>query len=471
MSDDIWRRKSRDDDDFGPPLFGDPSEQTPKPALSFDDSTGPLPHWTEPPTGDMPRVLGSADAKDESDDLDVWSSFSGKGPVWSDDESPTHGYDSVTENVRLGQMTSGGVPQTDPYYDADTTDITGNPVRREPGRITIGTDPTDESAGRPTPGRGRTRTSREEQARLAARSGRPSGSVRTTPAKPAGGIGGRDMPTAIAVGAVLAIIFIVAIVTKPQFVLVIVVAVIGLAAVEFYDKVSEKGYQPASVVGIVACVAGPLAAYFYGEMSIPLVFVLAFVAGSVSFIGAPNLNSSPMPNMAITTLGITWIGLTGSFAGLFLHAQVAGGPPHIGTDTLLLIAIGVVVNDIGALFVGSAAGKTPLRGWISPNKSVEGFLGGAFLTIVAMIVIGISKKSDNWATKDLILLGVVIAIMAPLGDLTESMFKRNLDIKDFGSIIKGHGGVLDRFDGFLFTLPATYYLMLVLTPWIHVVKK
>jgi phosphatidate cytidylyltransferase len=60
---------------------------------------------------------------------------------------------------------------------------------------------------------------------------------------------------------------------------------------------------------------------------------------------------------------------------------------------------------------------------------------------------------------------VVICITAPLGDLTESMFKRNLDVKDFGTLIKGHGGVLDRFDGFLFTLPAVYYLLQVLQPW------
>ena len=82
-----------------------------------------------------------------------------------------------------------------------------------------------------------------------------------------------------------------------------------------------------------------------------------------------------------------------------------------------------------------------------------------------MVVIGISEKSHNWTTSNLIFVGVVIAIVAPLGDLTESMFKRNLDIKDFGSIVKGHGGVLDRFDGFLFVLPAVYYLTLTLEPW------
>ena len=134
----------------------------------------------------------------------------------------------------------------------------------------------------------------------------------------------------------------------------------------------------------------------------------------------------------------------------------------------MLLAIGVVANDVGALFVGWAVGRTPLRPWISPNKTLEGLHrrhdphawgDGAHRASPDL--------STTWnSTGDLLLLGVGDRrAMAPLGDLTESMFKRNLDVKDFGSIVKGHGGVLDRFDGFLFALPAVYYLMLVLEPW------
>ena len=471
MSDDVWRGKKRDEDDFGPPLFGepadpdDPSTTAQRPALSFDDNTGPLPHWTAPPTGEMPKVVS------DDSDLDVWSSFSSASPVWSDDENPdpSSGYEGVSDVVRSGQMpvTPGG----ESYYEDSDPSGSVAAARREAGRITIGTDPTDEGIGRPG-SKGRSRT-REEQARAAARA-RNTGGVRTTPgAKPSGGLGGRDMPMAIMVGAGLALVFLLATKWRPQAVLAIVVIVITLAAIEFYEKVTEKGYQPSSVVGIAACFFAPLAGYAYGDMAVPLVIMFAFIAGSISFIGAPNLNSSPMPNMAITTLGVTWIGLAGAFGGLILRLETvsAFSPPHIGTDTIFLLAVGVVVNDIGALVVGSAAGKTPLRGWISPNKSVEGFIGGAFFTIVAMVVIGISKKSTTWDLPNLIFLGVVIAIVAPLGDLTESMFKRNLDIKDFGSIIKGHGGVLDRFDGFLFTLPAVYYLTLALEPWTSVKIK
>ncbi|MGB0209416.1 MAG: phosphatidate cytidylyltransferase [Ilumatobacteraceae bacterium] len=133
-----------------------------------------------------------------------------------------------------------------------------------------------------------------------------------------------------------------------------------------------------------------------------------------------------------------------------------------------MLALAVVANDVGALFVGSAAGRTPLRQWISPGKSVEGFIGGALMTIVVLIVVGIGGWNSTWSgTGELLLLAVVVSVFAPAGDLLESMFKRNLDIKDFGSLVRGHGGVLDRFDGFLLTLPAVYYLTRIIEPWVQ----
>jgi phosphatidate cytidylyltransferase len=219
-------------------------------------------------------------------------------------------------------------------------------------------------------------------------------------------------------------------------------------------------------VGVAASVAAPLAAYWVGDAAIPMVIAFAFVAGALSFIAADSVEAGPMPNMAITMLGVVWIGVLGSFAALILSWSNLFGGTTWGTDTLVLIAIGVVANDVGAYFVGSAFGRTPLRPWISPNKSLEGLLGGTILTLLVMLLIGMQDLSDTWSsTSHLLMLGIVISAMAPLGDLTESMFKRNLDVKDFGAVIRGHGGVLDRFDGFLFVLPAVYYLMLVVEPW------
>jgi phosphatidate cytidylyltransferase len=458
MSDDLWRRgQSSEDDDFGPPLFADDATgEVPtggSGSLSFGSAdTGGLPHWTEPPTGELPRTLnlpvaddtgGTARPADGTDDVDVWSSFSADAPVWSDDP-PTGGSELPPPGEPLAGDDSVPAP------------------RREPGRITIGTDPTDDRLGRPMP-KSRNRSSRGDD--TLGRS-RPSGtrpgapSSRGTPPSSS-----RDMPTAVAVGLLLAAAFIGAILWEPWAALVVIVAVVGLASVEFFDKVSEKGYHPATVVGIVACTAAPLATYWVGETAIPLVVALAFAAACATFIASAGLESNPMPNIAITMLGIVWIGILGSFGAIILSVSNLGDNP-IGTDTLLLLALAVVANDVGALLVGSAIGKTPLRQWISPNKTFEGFIGGTAMTMIAMLVVNALGKSDTWNSwGDLVLLGAVVSIMAPLGDLTESMFKRNLDVKDFGSLVRGHGGVLDRFDGFLFTLPAVYYLMQILEPW------
>ena len=471
MADDAWRRGRRDEDktkdDFGPPLFADdPTGEVHGGDLSFGDSgTGPLPHWTEPPTGELPQVLSSGSVSDPSDDLDVWSSFTGQSPVWRDDRSAdgASGLDDFADLPPAGAVDDDH-PSDDAFFDMDeTAPEPAAPARREPGRITIGTDPTDGASRPPVVRRGRPG---EPQAR-GSRSSR-SGSAGSRPgAKPASNGGGRDLPTAVFVGLLIAIVFVGALLWRPLAVLVIVVAVIGIGAVEFFDKVTEKGYRPATVAGIVACVALPLAAYWVGETALPLVMVLAFAAGCVTFIGAKSLESGPMPNMAITTLGVMWIGLLGSFAALLLKFSTLPGGNDIGTDTLCLLAIGVVANDVGAFFVGSAAGRTPLRPWISPHKSIEGLIGGTVATVLAMVIVSATGRSTTWnSAGDLIILAIVISIAAPIGDLTESMFKRNLDVKDFGSLVKGHGGVLDRFDGFLFTLPAAYYLLLVLQPWV-----
>jgi phosphatidate cytidylyltransferase len=467
MSDESWR--SRRDDDFSefgslfddaeptqnlPPVASEPTSEESE-AISFGDSdTGSLPHWTEPPTGEIPRfeTPASTDA-DHDEELDVWSSFSSESPVWKDDE-PDAGA-PIDEQMPTAQQRR--VTDEHGVVSGQHRRVTGESaaVQPEPSRITIGTDPSGMPRRQPPAGRRRG-------------GGAPPPRASGAPVPRSSG---RDMPAAIAVGLVLAGAFIAALMYRPVAAAALVVVILGLAAVEFYDKVAEKGYRPAVVPGIVACVAAPLTAYWLGVGALPLVFAFGFMATAGSFIGARSVEAGPMPNVSITTLGMVWIGLLGSFAMLILRFSTNSGSllevaEHRGTDTLFLLALGVVANDVGALFVGSAVGRTPLRHWISPNKTVEGFMGGAMLTVIALMLVGISESSTTWSSYwHLLALAVVISTMAPMGDLVESMFKRNLDVKDFGSIVKGHGGILDRFDGFLFTLPAVYYLTLVLEPW------
>ncbi len=482
MSDDIWRSDRDADGDpegepkrrpgrlesemdsfgageFGGPLFGDTSEHPAVPAepddagepLRFGDDSGSMPHWTEPPTGDVPKIASAATG-DPTDDLDVWSSFTSDSPVWKEGDhvdQPT-GQPPVDPT---GELTWEDAPAEPPKAAEVADPAVAGPAAapaapREPARITIGTDPSG-MPRRPPPGR-----------RGGAPQRPPGAASDPTP-------DGRNLPVAAAVGLVLAAVFLALTMWRPAGATAFVTVALGLASIEYFSKVTEKGYRPAVAAGVAACVAAPLTAYWVGERMFPIVLAFAFFAAAVGFIGAHSVESGPMPNMAITMLGVVWIGMLGSFAVLILRfSNFFGGDNPIGTDTLVLVAIGVVANDVGAYFVGTAFGRTPLRSWISPNKSFEGFLGGTILTLVVMLIIGIQEYSDSWSdTSHLLMLALVISLMAPLGDLTESMFKRNLDVKDFGSLIKGHGGVLDRFDGFLFALPGVYYLMLVVEPW------
>ena len=158
----------------------------------------------------------------------------------------------------------------------------------------------------------------------------------------------------------------------------------------------------------------------------------------------------PVANVGVTLLGVCWIGLFGAFAGLLL----AG--PH-GVALLLAAVVPTIGYDVGALFVGRSAGSRPLSA-ASPNKTIEGLAGGMFLAVVAAVVFAVVGVTpfDSWSEG--LKLGLLVALVAPMGDLAESLVKRDLGIKDMGSILPGHGGLLDRFDALLFVLPAVWYL-------------
>lgn len=446
MADGRRGDESWGDEEYRRPLFSDDPEEveecgevsaratedpdpdsgaTTRTGLSFEDS-GPLPAWTDPPTGEVPRRVAALQDDDPplDSEVDVWSSFTGENPLWNDD-------------TMLADVTPTGGVSRPAHRGAGAEDPTGS----GPARITIGTDPS--GIPRRTP---------------------PATAGRRAPQLTASS--GRDLPMAVAMGLLLAAVFIATIIWRPVATLALVVALLGLAAVEFYNKVAERGYRPAVVPGLLAAVLAPVAAYTSGMAGLLLVITFAMMVTAGGFIGAESVEAGPLPNTSITMLGVVWIGLFGSFAGLILALNNADLGLTYGTDTLFLLALGVVANDVGAYFVGSAAGRSPLRRWISPSKSVEGFVGGALFTVVVLVIVGITERSTTWtSTVHLVLLALVISLLAPMGDLVESMFKRNLDTKDFGTAIRGHGGALDRFDGFLLTLPAVYYLAVVLEPW------
>jgi phosphatidate cytidylyltransferase len=158
-----------------------------------------------------------------------------------------------------------------------------------------------------------------------------------------------------------------------------------------------------------------------------------------------------VPAVLAATTSLVWVGVALAH-GVLLRELPDGG------ILVLAVLLATFVGDTFAHILGSLFGKTPLAPSISPNKSVEGLaagVAGGTLTVVALSVI----VDESWfGTADALILGLCVAVAAPLGDLWESALKREAGVKDSGTLLGAHGGVLDRVDALLFTVPLGYYL-------------
>jgi phosphatidate cytidylyltransferase len=195
-------------------------------------------------------------------------------------------------------------------------------------------------------------------------------------------------------------------------------------------------------------------AYSKGVAAVPLILVLITAFTLIWYLFGIE-RGSPVAGTAATLLTVGWVSLLGSYAGLLLSPSLF--PDRHGIAFLLGAIIATVANDVGALVIGGGMGRHPLAPTISPNKTWEGLIGGALFSILAStVVVG---NIHPWTPSNAALLGVVVAVVAPIGDLCESLLKRDLRLKDMGTLLPGHGGILDRVDALLFVLPATYYLV------------
>lgn len=237
--------------------------------------------------------------------------------------------------------------------------------------------------------------------------------------------------------------------------LVLVTVILGLATAEGYAAVRRAGYEPAAILGLVGSVAVVIATYNKGQEAVPLIVVLMLVFSFVWYLADVEHVREPISSIAMTLFIFVWVGVLGSFAALLLNPSLF--PDRHGIAFLLGAILAAVAYDIGALVVGAWIGRRPLAPSISPNKTWEGLIGGSVAAFLVAVVI--VHAIHPWTFGKAIFLGIVVAVVAPLGDLSESMVKRHLGLKDMGRFMPGHGGVLDRIDGLLFVVPATYYLV------------
>jgi phosphatidate cytidylyltransferase len=181
-------------------------------------------------------------------------------------------------------------------------------------------------------------------------------------------------------------------------------------------------------------------------------FVLAFAV-----YGLAGVRQSATTSFGVTLLGVVWVGA--GIGCLLLIRDI----PEFGFWALVAVLFTVFVADSGAYVVGRTFGRHRLAPAISPAKSWEGLFGGVLAAIGTTFVILYKDRDDFLTVPESLLLGLVIALAAVLGDLFESSVKRDLDVKDSGRVLGAHGGMLDRLDSLLWAGPAAYFAILAAT--------
>jgi CDP-diglyceride synthetase len=260
---------------------------------------------------------------------------------------------------------------------------------------------------------------------------------------------GARIGTGVVVAAVAAVLMIV---FDAAGAAVLAVVVLCAAGLELCNALRHRGFRPAVLLALPA-IAALVATGYRSTASTELVPLLTLcVIAVLAWYVMGVERDRPVVNMAVTLLVIGYLGVLGSSATGLLRAPD-------GLALFVAAVAGVAVNDIAAYFVGRAVGRVPLAPEISPNKTVEGLVAGTIASVISVIIVLVllDKGPFDGAT-DPILIGLVVGILAPVGDLVESLIKRDLGIKDMGQTLPGHGGVLDRVDAMIVVLPAVALL-------------
>ncbi len=483
--------------------------------ISLSSSHTDMLHWTDPPTGEVPRLHLDDDLTstgEHGDGFDNWKPGAGREAHWRDerswyeedvlsdlagDEPPVgaldssrsehsdlYSFDEDFERVRSRTGPNQLIDLSDREEDsspvAATTSSRSNLRSRGRARVTgrasaddspptVGGPEAENHVEAPVGLRGgrAVGTARRPGARRVTSGGSEPAGSRTGPSRvSSSGAGQRRAPGRAAtatgeprddlrgralVGGGLVVALIVAYAVGSKGLVILAGAVCVVAAAEAYRMVQGAGFSPATLLGLVATAGCVLGAYWKGSNGVVIVTAIAF-AGTILWYVLGIVEARPLVNVAVTIMVFVWVGVLGSFAALLLR-QSHGKGEFLGA---VLVAIAA---DIAAYFVGRAIGSRPLAPSISPGKTLEGYLGGVIGAIIVGAIVG--KAITPWGgMRHGLVLGLLVGLIAPAGDLFESLLKRDLMLKDSGTILGGHGGVLDRFDALLLALPAAYFVVI-----------
>lgn len=233
---------------------------------------------------------------------------------------------------------------------------------------------------------------------------------------------------------------------------------------EYVQILRNKGFHPSLSLIFIACIAFATLIFFHRFDLLPFVVTLSIIT---SFCVVLFKGRQPyIANVATTITGFMYCGWLPCHILLIRqfgmnHVNAFKVNLNEGLWLTVLIFLIILVTDIGAYYFGSKHGKTLLAPVVSPKKTVEGSLGGTFCAL--LIAITGTFYNTGLTLLQCVILGLIVTLSAQLGDLSESLIKRDAGVKDSSNILPGHGGFLDRFDSYIFALPAAYYYIAYFT--------
>ena len=270
------------------------------------------------------------------------------------------------------------------------------------------------------------------------------------------------MHTRIISGIIAGIIVILALAfANPLFINLAVTILAGIGIHEFYNAMRNLDYKPINWIGYSSVVLLLLLGYIDGK-KIFIFSMLLLAILIISMLVYAFSEEKSFVDVCITLFGAVYVTFLIAFFLLVYHYQYNGAP--IGRNFIWLVIFGGTLTDTFAFLVGVTLGKHKLCPKISPKKTIEGAIGGTLGGMLSFLAFAFVMNnywdfSLNYAI--IAVFGIIVSIFAQLGDLVASYIKRYAKIKDFGDVLPGHGGVLDRIDSILFTAPVVYYFLVL----------
>jgi phosphatidate cytidylyltransferase len=270
------------------------------------------------------------------------------------------------------------------------------------------------------------------------------------PRRERGARAGRNLPLAIVTALALAGVLIGSLlVSRPVFV-AFLLGIVTLALLELLTVLRARATRPARPVVLAVGALLVVGAYLEGPAALSFGLLVALL-GAFAWYLVDRGRTEVTRNVAATIFAVVYV----PFMAAHLSLVVGRADHYVGA--LIGYAALVVIYDTAAYATGATLGRRPIAPQVSPNKSWEGAIGASIACLAAGALL--LPLWEPWTLASGLVLAAATCVVAPLGDLSESMLKRDLAVKDMGSILPGHGGVLDRIDALLFMAPVLYYVL------------